>query len=125
MTRMPPDPSTGLATDKWRLSRAGGGRTLTGADVLRLFDQLRRQVALVRHSSEGVFLGYDALDLALADGVEWLKLQGTARLIGTIERLDTIEYVANVVDRRAKHTCQVATASGVTAIVTAANEKYI
>jgi hypothetical protein len=102
--------------DGWRISRPGSDRALCGADVLRLFDQLRRRVARDRHGSEGVFLGYDELELALEHLGEGRGLRATARVVRSTGRLDTVAYVGTVVGSGSGRVHQVATACGVTAI---------
>ena len=92
-------PSTPASTGagparEWLAVEVGTDETLSTADLLRLFDGLRRELSCHLAGSPGVFIGYDSLTVPQGAVAGPSRVIVEARLTGWSERLHNVQYVA-------------------------------
>lgn len=72
----------------------GEGETLSAADLLRLLDRMRHELARRLVGTAGAFIGYDRLTVPQGTVAGPGRVILEARLTGWSERLHNVEYVA-------------------------------
>jgi|SRR5688572_27661651 len=72
----------------------GDGETLSTADLLRLLDAMRHELACRLVGNAGAFIGYDRLTVPQGTVAGPARVILEARLTGWSERLHNVEYVA-------------------------------
>lgn len=93
--RVPTPPSGAVGPLRERMAvDIGDGETWSAADLLRLLDGMRRQLACRLVGSAGAFVGYDSLAVPQDTVAGPTRVILEARLTDWSERLHDVEYVA-------------------------------
>ncbi len=90
----PPLPAAPEPVREWLAVDIGDGETLSAADLLRMLDGMRHELACRLVGSAGAFIGYDRLTVpqGTVHGPGRVILE--ARLTGRSERLHNVDYRA-------------------------------